>query len=167
MCRLGCAQVAARNVTPQARSVRLPSALIPVPSPRSSRKGRVVPNPRVIRGGLPGILLLLLALAGAARADEKFPPALVRCREAEKNPVFKAAGPGHWDVRIRERGWELGVNDVVEGICSVGIPVRDRGGTVIAAISISGLPAHILVDDKPRHLAILQRRARELELRLG
>jgi len=70
-------------------------------------------------------------------------------------------------ARIRERGWELGINDVVEGICSVGIPVRDRGGTVIAAISISGLPAHILADDKPRHLAILQRRARELELRLG
>ena len=21
------------------------------------------------------------------------------------NPVFKAAGPGHWDVKIRERGW--------------------------------------------------------------
>ena len=78
-----------------------------------------------------------------------------------------AAGLAAALARIRERGWELGINDVVEGLCSVGIPVRDRGGTVIAAISISGLPAHILADDKPRHLAILQRRARELELRLG
>ena len=69
-------------------------------------------------------------------------------------------------ARIRERGWELGVNDVVEGISSVGIPVRDRGGTVIAAISISGLHVHILAGDQPRHLATLQRRVHELELRL-
>ena len=69
--------------------------------------------------------------------------------------------------RVRLRGWELGVNDVVEGISSVGIPVRDRSATVIAAISISGLHVHILADDQPRHLAILQRRVAELERRLG
>ena len=69
--------------------------------------------------------------------------------------------------RVRLRGWELGVNDVVEGISSVAIPVRDRGGAVIAAISISGLHVHILADDQPRHLAILRRRVEELEGRLG
>ena len=53
-----------------------------------------------------------------------------------------------------------------EGISSVGLPVHDRSGTVIAAISISGLHVHILADDRPRHLAILQRKVRELELRL-
>ncbi len=25
----------------------------------------------------------------------------------DKNPVFTSAGPGHWDVKIRERGWIL------------------------------------------------------------
>jgi DNA-binding IclR family transcriptional regulator len=69
-------------------------------------------------------------------------------------------------ARIRQRGWELGVNDVVEGISSVGLPVHDRSGTVIAAISISGLHVHILADDRPRHLSILQSKVRELEQRL-
>jgi len=51
------------------------------------------------------------ALVLTARGDEKFPPELVRFRPYEKNPVFKAAGPGHWDARIRERGWILREGD--------------------------------------------------------
>jgi hypothetical protein len=45
--------------------------------------------------------------ATASLAAEKSPPALVRFRADGKNPIFKAAGPGHWDARIRERGWVL------------------------------------------------------------
>ena len=53
--------------------------------------------------------LLLSALSGqAARmaADEqtKFPPELVHFIPHSGNPVFKAE-KGHWDARIRERGW--------------------------------------------------------------
>jgi DNA-binding IclR family transcriptional regulator len=70
-------------------------------------------------------------------------------------------------ARIRERGWELAVDDVVEGISGLGVPVRDRSGEVIAAISISGLHAHILENGKPRHLAILQAKAQELERAIG
>jgi len=35
----------------------------------------------------------------------EFPDELVRFRNYERNPVFGGAGPGHWDVKIRERGW--------------------------------------------------------------
>lgn len=45
-----------------------------------------------------------LLIARQAHA-EKFPPELVRFVPYQKAPVFKAAGPGHWDARIRERGW--------------------------------------------------------------
>ncbi len=34
-----------------------------------------------------------------------FPPELVSFTPYEHNPVFEAAGPGHWDENIRERGW--------------------------------------------------------------
>lgn len=34
-----------------------------------------------------------------------FPPELVQWEPYSKNPVFTAAGPDHWDVKIRERGW--------------------------------------------------------------
>lgn len=52
----------------------------------------------------------LIFCAGVARADE-FPAELVRFRPYEKNPVFTAAGAGHWDVKIRERGWILREGD--------------------------------------------------------
>ncbi len=40
-----------------------------------------------------------------------FPNALVHFRPHESNPVFEAAGPGHWDEMIRERGWILREDD--------------------------------------------------------
>jgi predicted GH43/DUF377 family glycosyl hydrolase len=52
----------------------------------------------------------LIFCAAVARADE-FPAELVRFRPYEKNPVFTAAGPGNWDVKIRERGWILREGD--------------------------------------------------------
>ena len=33
-----------------------------------------------------------------------FPSEMVDLVPYEKNPVFTAAGPDHWDVKIRERG---------------------------------------------------------------
>jgi beta-1,2-mannobiose phosphorylase / 1,2-beta-oligomannan phosphorylase len=49
-----------------------------------------------------------------ARADApapEFPPELVDFVPSPKNPVFTAAGAGHWDVKIRERGWILKEGD--------------------------------------------------------
>jgi sucrose-6-phosphate hydrolase SacC (GH32 family) len=39
--------------------------------------------------------------------SEDFPPEITRFTAAKKNPIFVAAGVGHWDVKIRERGWIL------------------------------------------------------------
>ncbi|MCE9554938.1 MAG: glycosylase [Planctomycetes bacterium] len=39
------------------------------------------------------------------QAADEFPAELVRFAPYAHNPVFAAAGPGHWDVKIRERGW--------------------------------------------------------------
>ncbi len=82
---------------------------------RAPRFGHVENVPHGLgRRWLPRLLIAWLAAcwlacapAGSARSDEKFPPELVRFQPYEKNPVFKAAGPGHWDARIRERGWIL------------------------------------------------------------
>lgn len=49
---------------------------------------------------------LLLLCVQPLCADE-FPAELVRFHSFDKNPVFTAAGPGHWDLKIRERGWIL------------------------------------------------------------
>lgn len=64
------------------------------------------------------LLCLLLALAAsrpvqlvgvepASRVADEFPPELVRFRPFAANPIFTAEGAGHWDRKIRERGWIL------------------------------------------------------------
>ncbi|MCE9546718.1 MAG: glycosylase [Planctomycetia bacterium] len=51
-----------------------------------------------------------LPMAPAAVAPE-FPAELVKFSPYEHNPIFTAEGPGHWDVKIRERGWILRERD--------------------------------------------------------
>jgi hypothetical protein len=41
----------------------------------------------------------------------EFPPELVNWKPWPGNPILTAEGPGHWDVKIRERGWILREGD--------------------------------------------------------
>ncbi len=50
-----------------------------------------------------GVCLLLLSVA-SLRAED-FPSELVKFKQHGDKPVFTAAGPGTWEVKIRERGW--------------------------------------------------------------
>ena len=45
------------------------------------------------------------------KAKAEFPQKLVNWVPLAGNPIFTAAGPGHWDVKIRERGWVLREGD--------------------------------------------------------
>jgi predicted GH43/DUF377 family glycosyl hydrolase len=47
----------------------------------------------------------------SAAAQDLFPSELVRFKAVSATPVFTGAGPGHWDARIRERGWILREGD--------------------------------------------------------
>lgn len=51
------------------------------------------------------IFLLTLGLSTASAWGQCFPSAFVDVLPYASNPVFAGAGPGHWDVKIRERGW--------------------------------------------------------------
>jgi beta-1,2-mannobiose phosphorylase / 1,2-beta-oligomannan phosphorylase len=42
----------------------------------------------------------------------EFPPELVHWSPRSVNPIFTAQGAGHWDVKIRERGWILHEGDL-------------------------------------------------------
>ena len=56
---------------------------------------------------LNAFVCLLVVVASSLRADEPYPRDLVNFTPYQTNPVFKGEGPGHWDERIRERGWIL------------------------------------------------------------
>ena len=45
---------------------------------------------------------------------------------------------------IRDRGYEFAVDDVVEGLSALAVPVVDERGGIICALSIAGLTPHML-----------------------
>ncbi|MEX0724755.1 MAG: glycosylase [Planctomycetaceae bacterium] len=72
--------------------------------------------------------------------DEKFPAELVEFEPIEKNPIFVASGEGHWDVKIRERGfilkeedgykmWYTGYDGTREGTKMLGLATSEDGVT--------------------------------------
>lgn len=60
------------------------------------------------------ICLLAITVASFQRfshADDLFPKELTDFEPIATNPVFAAEGEGHWDVKIRERGWIIREGD--------------------------------------------------------
>ena len=57
------------------------------------------------------VVVLILAPVTCS-ADELFPPELTKFEPIASNPVFTAQGEGHWDVKIRERGWIIREGDL-------------------------------------------------------
>lgn len=58
-----------------------------------------------------GQTLWPLAATGDEPALGLFPSGLIHWRPLSPDPVFRGAGPDHWDARIRERGWILREGD--------------------------------------------------------
>ena len=53
------------------------------------------------------LVALWLITTSRTAADELFPAELTQFEPVAMNPIFTAQGEGHWDVKIRERGWIL------------------------------------------------------------
>lgn len=51
--------------------------------------------------------VVLAQATPAVKTASEFPPELVEFVPYDKNPIFTAEGPGHWDFKLRERGWIL------------------------------------------------------------
>ncbi|MCR9221582.1 MAG: IclR family transcriptional regulator [Alphaproteobacteria bacterium] len=68
---------------------------------------------------------------------------------------------------VRERGWAMAMDDVVEGLSAAACPILDAGGRLAAVISMAGLTPHVLQDGRPRFLNELQAARREIEKRVG
>jgi len=69
--------------------------------------------------------------------------------------------------RIRKMGWELSADDVAEGLAALGLPVRDRTGAVVAALSLGGLTPHLVQRGQPRFLREALAATEEIAARLG
>lgn len=68
--------------------------------------------------------------------------------------------------KIRDRGWELAIDDVAVGLSALAVPVHDGEGNIVCAISVAGLTPQLAARGKPLHLDRLLAAAAELEKRL-
>ncbi len=68
--------------------------------------------------------------------------------------------------QIRERGWDYTVDDVALGTAALGVPIPDRAGRVVAAMSIAGLTHQLSERTRPKLLDYLREAARDLSARL-
>lgn len=69
--------------------------------------------------------------------------------------------------RIRERGWNIALNDLDEGAFSVAAPIRGADGDVIAAVSVAGAVARFDEERRERYLAAVSKAAESISDRLG
>lgn len=67
---------------------------------------------------------------------------------------------------IRERGWELAIDDVAVGLTALAVPVRGSDGRVVGAVSIAGLTPQMCEGERPVHLERLLAAAATTEERL-
>lgn len=65
-------------------------------------------------------------------------------------------------AQIRERGWELAVDDFVVGLAALGAPIFDRKGQLVGSLSITTLTAQLVQNGKPRFLDLLLKTVAEI-----
>lgn len=68
---------------------------------------------------------------------------------------------------IRERGYSVGWEDVIPHACALGAPVRDSGGNVVAAVSVSGIVQRFSAERLPGLIRKIMEVGDELSARLG
>jgi DNA-binding IclR family transcriptional regulator len=68
---------------------------------------------------------------------------------------------------IRERGYSVSWEDVTLYACALGAPVRDAGGAVIAAVSISGIVQRFSAERLPGLIRSVMKLGDDLSHRLG
>lgn len=69
--------------------------------------------------------------------------------------------------RIRERGYAVDNGEIMDSLRCVAAPIRDHGGKVCAAISISGPAARLSGEDFARAVGLVTRTAADISADLG
>lgn len=67
---------------------------------------------------------------------------------------------------IRERGWEVAVEEVTLGLTGVAVPLFDRHERFVGALSLAGQTDRMLEGDQPRYLQSLKKAAEEIGARI-
>lgn len=112
-------------------------------------------------GAAPRVLL-------AALPDDEI--AAYLARPLERNTPETPVDPDELWAEVRRIRAEDGAtsrDDVLLGVKAFGAPVYDHTGSVVAALSLSGISAHIPDDDEPRVLTLVREAAAKASTALG
>ena len=95
---------------------------------------------------------------------------LTRVERAKRTPttIVDAGALKRELAEVRERGYAINNGEFISGVVGVGVPVRDRDGSIAAAININWFsPQPITTNEVERHLPSLLTAARQIEARLA
>lgn len=70
-------------------------------------------------------------------------------------------------AKIRKDGFAVSVSEILDGITSIGVPIRDYSGQVVAAVSIVGTNQHINKKTIPPLVDLVKKAGKEISERLG
>ncbi|MFE2182687.1 IclR family transcriptional regulator [Streptomyces sp. NPDC059455] len=84
----------------------------------------------------------------------------------------RVGGPSEARLReqvaeIRRDGYAVSHDDIEEGVTALSVGVRDHLGKITAALSLSGLSAHLPESERPLHLRRLKEAAEEASRAMG
>ena len=112
-------------------------------------------------GGAPKLLLAYQAQTEIDRAVAGPLPSLTARSITDEHRLREEL------TKIRARGWELAIDDVVVGLSAVAVPVLGRDNKPICAISLAGLTPQMQDRGKPLHLKPLIAAASTIAARLS
>jgi IclR family KDG regulon transcriptional repressor len=112
-------------------------------------------------GGAPKLLLAYQAQTEIDRAVAGPLPSLTARSITDEHRLREEL------TKIRERGWELAIDDVVVGLSALAVPVLGRDNKPICAISLAGLTPQMQDRGKPLHLKPLIAAASTIAARLS
>ncbi|MFW5678979.1 MAG: IclR family transcriptional regulator [Pseudomonadota bacterium] len=92
---------------------------------------------------------------------------VLQARHRVRYPAFDVPTVEHLAKRARTLGFTEIRDLVVPGMTGIGVPVRDRSGMVVAALSVAAISARLDGSRRTRAVDLLLAGSREVERRLG
>jgi len=113
-------------------------------------------------GGAPRALL-------AYQSDEDFERLIKGDHFRKMTPISIIEPEDLWrDIKdVREKGYSIAVDDVIEGVAAIGAPIWDNNGKVIGALSVVAITPRFGEDRQPELVKTVLEQAKNISVQLG
>src|SRR6266849_2484262 len=101
--------------------------------------------------------------------SRRFPDSMLPCglKAFTRLTIRKISGLERELAEVRKNGYAIDDQEFEEGLKCIGAPVRDRTGSVVAAVSVAGPAMRLKLERMPRLTEAVVEAAARLSLALG